>query len=71
MKMHVTMSFNYPEDEHKARLAINSEHMYETLQWIEERINESHLHDDNPDAVIHSIQDKVRLSLRLIGESDV
>ena len=71
MKMHVTMSFNYPEDEHKARTALNADQMYETLQWIEDRIYESNLHDDNPEAVINSILDKVRLSLRLVGESDV
>jgi hypothetical protein len=71
MKMHVTMSFDYPDDEQKARLALNAEQMYEALQWIEDRIYEANLHDDNPEAVINSILDKVRLSLRLIGESDV
>ena len=69
--MHITMSFDYPDDEMKARKAINADQMYETLQWVEDRIYEANLHDDNADAVINSILDKVRLSLRLVGESDV
>jgi len=71
MKMHLTMSFNYPEDEMKARLAINADQMYETLQWIEDRIMEAHINDDMPDSVILAIEDKVRLSIKRIGESDV
>jgi len=70
MKMHLTMSFNYPEDEMKARLAINADQMYETLQWIEERVNEANQHDDDPDAVVNAIVDRVRLSFKRIGESD-
>jgi len=70
MKMHITMSFDYPDDEHKARLALNAEQMYEALQWIVERVNESRREDDNPEAVIHSIDDRAKLSIKLIGESD-
>lgn len=70
MKMHVTMSFNYPEDEQKARLALNADQMHETLRWIEDRINEANLHDDAPDSVILAIADKVRLSFKLIGTAD-
>ena len=70
MKMHVTMSFDYPDDEHKARLALNAEQMYEALEWIVEYINESRRDDDNPMAVIDSIDDRVKLLIKLIGESD-
>jgi hypothetical protein len=71
MKMHLTMSFNYPEDEMKARLAINADQMHETLRWIEDRIKEANIDDDMPDSVILAIEDKVRLSIKRIGESDV
>jgi len=70
MKMHLTMSFNYPEDEMKARLAINADQMYETLQWIEERINEANQHDDTADSVILAIEDRVMLSFKRIGKLD-
>jgi hypothetical protein len=71
MKMHLTMSFNYPEDEMKARLAINVDQMHETLRWIEDRIKEANIDDDMPESVILAIEDKVRLSIKRIGESDV
>ena len=71
MKMHLTMSFNYPEDEMKARLAINADQMHETLRWIEDRIKEANIDDDTPESVILAIEDKVRLSIKRIGESDV
>jgi hypothetical protein len=71
MKMHLTMSFNYPEDEMKARLAINADQMHETLRWIEDRIKEANIDDDMPESVILAIEDKVRLSIKRIGESDV
>ena len=70
MKMHLTMSFNYPEDEMKARLAINADQMYETLQWIEERIKEANIDDDMPESVILAIEDRVMLSFKRIGKSD-
>ena len=70
MKMHLTMSFNYPEDEMKARLAINADQMHETLRWIEDRIKESNIDDDMPESVILAIEDKVRFSIKRIGESD-
>ena len=70
MKMHLTMSFNYPEDEMKARLAINADQMYETLQWIEERIKEASIDDDMPESVILAIEDRVMLSFKRIGKSD-
>jgi hypothetical protein len=71
MKMHLTMSFNYPEDEMKARLAINADQMHETLRWIEDRIKEANIDDDMPESVILAIEDKVRLSIKRIGEPDV
>ena len=71
MKMHLTMSFNYPEDEMKARLAINADQMHETLRWIEDRIKEANIDDDMPESVILAIEDKVKLSIKRIGESDV
>jgi hypothetical protein len=51
------MSFNYPEDEMKARLAINADQMHETLRWIEDRIKalpiETRLNEGINFAIIH------------------
>ena len=69
MKMQATMSFNYPDDEDKLRRAINAEQMYESLTWILDRIDEYYEYDDNPDSVVNSIKDKVKHTLKLIGES--
>jgi len=55
----------------KARLAINADQMHETLRWIEDRIKEANIDDDMPDSVILAIEDKVRLSIKRIGEPDV
>ena len=68
MKMQATLSFNYPDDEDKLRRAVNSEHMFEAMLWIKERVREYHLHDDNADSVINAIVDKVNHTFKLIGE---
>jgi hypothetical protein len=68
MKMQATLSFNYPDDEDKLRRAVNSEQMFEAMLWIKERVREYHLHDDNADAVINAIVDKVNHTFKLIGE---
>jgi hypothetical protein len=64
------ISFDYPEDEMKARKAINAEQMYETLEWIKDRIEEGYRDDDVPDSVLMSVMDKVSWSLKVTGESD-
>jgi len=68
--MHIMISFDYPEDEMKARKAINADQMYETLQWIKDRIEEGHRDDDAPDSVLISVMDKVKCSLKITGETD-
>ena len=68
--MHIMISFDYPEDEMKARKAINAEQMYETLEWIKDRIEEGYRDDDVPDSVLMSVMDKVSWSLKVTGESD-
>ena len=68
--MHIMMSFDYPEDEMKARKAINADQMYETLEWIKDRIEEGHCEDDAPDLVLISVMDKVKCSLKITGEAD-
>lgn len=70
MKMHAMMSFDYPNDEEKLRRAINADQMFETLVWIRNRIEEGRIEDDNPDAVLTAVMDRVSLSFKLIGDPD-